>query len=194
MCLKHYYLRIWNYLRQPWVFSRVQNHQLSHLRTAHLLTQALLSTFLQRLKKKKKKGPWYWLKACASHLAKEPVSRSLWARVFFVFKVLRQYVPSQQPCAVVDASVWLWQTIAPSSDIPEQKTQMCSWSTAKGHSMLALSGLKQALVPLIIQSTSPKEQADSQADRNLFHRTCWRWINSIATRIFIELFYWWWWK
>jgi len=31
---------------------------------------------------------------------------------------------------------------APSSDIPEQKTQMCRWSTAKGHSMLALSGLK----------------------------------------------------
>lgn len=47
----------------------------------------------------------------------------------------------------------------------------------------------QALVPLIIQSTSPKEQADSQADRNLFHRTCWHWINSIVTRIFIELFY-----
>jgi len=47
----------------------------------------------------------------------------------------------------------------------------------------------QALVPLIIQSTSPTEQADGQADRNLFHRTSWRLINSIATRIFTELFY-----
>lgn len=44
--------------------------------------------------KKKIKKMWYWLKAYASHLAKEPVPRSLWACVFFVFKYLGNMRPA----------------------------------------------------------------------------------------------------
>lgn len=90
MCLKHsYYLKIWNYPRQPSVRQRATLRVISPTHSLLIDSSITFSIFAQA-----KNGLWYWLKAYASHLAKEPVSRSLWARVFFVFKYLGNMCPA----------------------------------------------------------------------------------------------------
>lgn len=119
-----------------------------------------------------------------SHLAKESESRARPSLHLSTQAICAQ--PATMWCcgcvcmALADCSTKLWHPQTKDTDV---RLKYC-----KGPLYASSVRIEtQALVPLIVQSTSPTEQADSQADRNLFHRTFWQQINSIATRIFIEL-------